>query len=95
MTTIRRRKAKPRRYEDVSIFVPGVRADLIEREYECSLDPRTDPPTLHRDLLDPLEAGEPVEIPAWLLGMDVVRQVGGGMDVRMIVGTDDIVTVAP
>jgi hypothetical protein len=47
--------------------VPGVRQYLIEQEHENAWDPRTDPRTLHRDLLDPLEAGEPVTLDAWQL----------------------------
>jgi hypothetical protein len=94
MTNIRRRSAKERRVPE-SMVVPGARAHLIASEYEYALDPRTTPPTLHRDLLDPLEANESVEVDLWQLPGDLWRTFGGldDMNTRVRVDADDTVTV--
>ena len=95
MTNIRRRKAKPRRYADVSVVVPGAREHLIRDEYEYSVDPRYDPPRLDRTLLDPLEAGEPVTLDAWQLPGEPEQSIAdyGGLYAVVRVGADDTVTV--
>jgi hypothetical protein len=95
VTNIRRRKAKPRRYMDLSVVVPGVREHLIRAEYAYSVDPRYDPPRLHRTVLDALETGEPVEVDASELPgerADIIRTFGGLYSRVVLVG-DDLVTV--
>lgn len=91
MTNVRRRKAKSRR-PAASVVVPGARARLIVDQYEYGWDPRTDPPTGNRELLDPLESGEGVTVDAWELGDDLWRQFGG-MYARVRVDDDDVVTL--
>jgi hypothetical protein len=95
VTNIRRRKAKPRRYTDVSVVEPGAREHLIRAEYEYGVDPRYDPRRLDRTVLDALEAGEPVEVDAWELPgepADIIRTFGGLYSRVVLVG-DDLVTV--
>ena len=73
----------------------GVRQYLIEQEYEDAWDPRTDPPTLHRELLDPLEAGEPVTLDEWQLPGEPEQIIAdyGGLYAVVRVGADYTVTV--
>jgi hypothetical protein len=75
--------------------LPGVRQYLIADEYEYNVDPRTHPPTLHRDLLDPLEAGEPVTVQVWELPLTTEQIIAnyGGLYAVVRVDADDMVTV--
>jgi hypothetical protein len=91
MSPRRRRTPKGRRAAK-SVVVPGARAHLIDAEHEYSVDPRTTPPTLDREVLDPLEAGAAVECDAWELP-DAAWKDFGGMYARVSVAADDAVTL--
>jgi hypothetical protein len=92
VTTIRRRKVKPRRAPE-SMIVPGARDHLYEQA-EANPDPRSSPPT-PAPVLAALKRGEAVEIDAWELPGDLWRTFGHGLDgmnVRVRVDADGTVT---